>query len=243
MAELILKQGDRTTFACYSERGVMSYFMFRVLSHRERLWDFLRRLVFPQGAPNPFANVQAVEFKEITLFSELHFGTSGYGLPDAALFFVIDQTAYFIFIEAKANETYVKTCMGKSKEYSDTGRGQIEMKYRAVWCFFNGVVRTNMKGIRVLHEERTLFGPVYPDDPNTFRDLEIKEGVKDVFEKYIGRCSMRTVFFVFASEETTSPFTDANKDYLPRCYDGNWDATKWRFAWIDFKYIEQSPNM
>lgn len=242
MAELFLKQGRGATFACYSERGIMSYFMFRVLSHPDRLRDFLRALAFPQGASNPFANVEAGDFTEITMFSELHFGTAGYGLPDAALFFVIAGTPYFLFMEAKANESYVKTCTGK-KNYSDTGRGQIELKYRAVWCFFKGVVTTNSKGVRQLQEDRSLFGPVYTDDPNASRCLEFKEGVKEVFEKYIARCTMETAYFVFASEETSSPFTDANKDYLPRCYDGDWNATKWRFAWIDFKHVEQSPNM
>jgi hypothetical protein len=112
-----------------------------------------------------------------------------------------------------------------------------------VWCFFNGVVTTNAKGVRVLHEDNSLFRPVYTDDPNVARDLELREGVKDVFEKYITRCTTNTVYFVFASDERSSPFIDANKHYLPRCYDGDWDTTKWRFAWIDFKHIEQSPNM
>jgi hypothetical protein len=105
------------------------------------------------------------------------------------------------------------------------------------------VATTNTKGIKVLHEERNRFNRVYLDDPNTARDLELKEGVKDVFEKYIARCNMKTVYFVFASKEITSPFTDANKSFLPRCYDGDWDATKWRFAWLNFNHIKHSPYM
>src|SRR5690606_13979646 len=99
------------------------------------------------------------------------------------------------------------------------------------------------KGVRVLHEDNSLFRPVYTDDPNVARDLGLREGLKDVFEKYITRCTTYTVYFVFASDERSSPFIDASRHYLPRCYDGDWDATKWRFAWIDFKHIEQSPNM
>src|SRR4051812_3764839 len=113
------------------------------------------------------------------MFSELHLRTSGYGLPDAALFFVLGNTPYFIFVEAKANEGYVKSCTGKSKEYSDKGRGQIEMKYQAMWCFFNRGVMTNPKGTRILLEEKVHFGPVYTDDPNASRRLELNEGVKD----------------------------------------------------------------
>ena len=38
-------------------------------------------------------------------------------------------------------------------------------------------------------------------------------------------------------------FTDANKVYLPRYYDGDWDVVKWGFALTAFKYSEQSANM
>lgn len=158
MAQLIVKHKGDITFACYSERGIIAHLMFRVLP--EAPDEFLRLLVFPQGVPNPFAAATRDQLKDVVLFSEMDFGNVGFGKPDGAIAFRLRGTAYFVFLEGKANETYAKSCKegdapattcdtvtpiatmtgtvptpGEAQAaagYNSTIRGQLELRYRMV---------------------------------------------------------------------------------------------------------------
>jgi hypothetical protein len=57
MAELYKKNVPGVTFACYSERGIVAYFMLRVLPTDPA--GFLREIVEGGGAM-PFAKIQSV---------------------------------------------------------------------------------------------------------------------------------------------------------------------------------------
>ena len=79
MAEFIMKSATTTTrFGCYSERGLMSYFMFVVLP--TQVGDFLAYLTFPEEVANPFADWKGKHPQSI-IFSELNFGNEGFGSP------------------------------------------------------------------------------------------------------------------------------------------------------------------
>src|SRR4051812_41008826 len=104
MAELILRPATATTrFGCYSERGLMSYFMFVVLP--TQVGDFLADLTFPQGVTSPFAGCRGAH-PQSTIFSELNFGSEGFGCPDGAVFVEAPEPA-MVFLETKLNESYV----------------------------------------------------------------------------------------------------------------------------------------
>jgi hypothetical protein len=158
MAKLIPKQVGGVTFGCYSERGIISHLVFRALP--QKLDEFLNLLGFPRDVGNRFAGATAADLSEITLFSELDFGTVGFGKPDGAVRFRFRNSTYFIFIEGKVNEDYAASCkVGKrrqkaeaspggaanatptisvpggtrtTKGYNSTIRGQLELRYRMV---------------------------------------------------------------------------------------------------------------
>lgn len=103
MAELILKPATATArFGCYSERGLMSYFMFVVMP--TQVGDFLADLTFPKDVANPFADRRGTH-PHSTIFSELNFGNEGFGCPDGAVFVEAPAPA-MVFLEIKLNESY-----------------------------------------------------------------------------------------------------------------------------------------
>src|SRR4051794_30989669 len=71
MAKLYKKIVRGVTFACYSERGIVAYFMLRVLPTNPV--GFLHQIVDGAG-DRPFASVQADQIINLTIFSELVFG-------------------------------------------------------------------------------------------------------------------------------------------------------------------------
>ena len=126
MAELLLKPATSTTkFGCYSERGLMSYFMFVVLP--TQLGDFLADLQFPEGVTNPFASTKGTHPQAI-IFSELDFGKEGFGCPDGAIFIEYPKPM-MVFIECKANESYTKSCGGTKRKYNSKIQGQLELRW------------------------------------------------------------------------------------------------------------------
>jgi hypothetical protein len=114
MAKLILKTHGDVTFACYSERGIIAHLMYRVIP--VRLDDVLNTMKFPRGAARPFNEVKPGELREITIFSELDFGTEGFGKPDGAVAFTLNDRRYMIFLEGKANEKYADSCKEKQPQ-------------------------------------------------------------------------------------------------------------------------------
>ena len=94
MAQLYLKQEDNAQLGCYSERGLMSYFMFHVLPRR--ITEFLNEIVFSADAENPFAAPPGNLLEQLTIFSELGFGSEGFGNPDGAIWWFRLATANLI---------------------------------------------------------------------------------------------------------------------------------------------------
>jgi hypothetical protein len=248
MAKLYKKTGRGVTFACYSERGIVAYFMLRVLPADSA--GFLRQIVDGAGAA-PFATVLAGQIANLSVFSELAFGSKyGFGNPDGALYFEIGGTAYMIFYEAKINETYQQSCKGVS--YNSTIQGQLELKWRVVTLYHQGSVQT-YKGTKYI-EETDEFRAFYSDkdkfydpsaeeeDPSlaSHRHLALKEGVKKVFDEYVSKCGPERVYFLASTNDPHNPFTDAATP-LPRCHGKTWEEVRHRFCWINNSVIEDCP--
>jgi hypothetical protein len=157
MAKLHQKIVQGVTFACSSERGIMAYFMLRVLPTDPV--GFLRQVV--DGAETrPFASVQADQITNFTVFSELAFGSMyGFGSPNGALYFATGGTPHSISYEAKINETYQQSCKGQS--YNSTIQGQLELNGRLITLYAQGSVQT-YKGTKYI-EEIDEFKAFYSD--------------------------------------------------------------------------------
>jgi hypothetical protein len=113
MAELITKQADGITYECYSERGILSYFMFRVVP-REITTFLKHQIQFPKDAAHPFSSLQENEIGKVAIFSELDLGE--FGNPDGALFFSVNTNNYLIFEEGKFNEKYEDSCKVRKRK-------------------------------------------------------------------------------------------------------------------------------
>ena len=162
-------------FGCYSERGLMSYFMFIDLP--KCMPKFLQALNFPKDEKSPFNDITITN---AIIFSELDLGkTVGFGCPDGAIYFEYkkgDETiSTMILIEVKANETYEESCKLKetkkkkddlneeenSQEYEDgynsTIKGQLELRWRMKElllnkCFCDNKLNPYSEGKKYLRE-------------------------------------------------------------------------------------------
>ena len=238
MAELILKPANTTTqFGCYSERGLMSYFMFVVLP--TQVGDFLADLHFPSGVISPFADRRGTHPTTI-IFSELNFGNEGFGCPDGAIF-VDAPHAAMLFVETKLNETYVTSCCGDS--YNSTIQGQLELRWRMTQLH-----RTNCHQVyksTTYIQETPEFKAIYKardtafyghdnrqDEawPGSWRRLRIAEGVKE-FLDLLAKCEDR-VYFCAITKDEQNPFDSVEAKLLPRCGNADWSASKRHFCWL-----------
>jgi len=267
MAKLYKKIVGGVTFACYSERGIVAYFMFRVLPTDPA--GFLRQIVDGAGA-RPFASVQADQITNLTIFSELVFGSKyGFGNPDGGLYFEISSTPHLILYEAKINETYQRSC--KARSYNSTIRGQLELRWRLVTLYQQGNVQTR-KGVKYILEIDE-FKATYSDkdpfydpsaepedlaaeesDPSeeeqeaiaqeadpglaSYRHLALKEGVKKLFDEYVSKCDSERVYFLTSTSDSQNPFTDPATS-LPRCHGKTWEQVRHRFCWISNAVVER----
>ena len=129
------KENPKFEFGCYSERGLMSYFMFIDLP--KYLPEFLQALNFPNDVKNPFNE----NITKAIIFSELDLGKKeGFGCPDGAIYFEHNGKKTMILIEVKANETYAKSYNPKKKYkkgYNSTIKGQLELRWRMKELLFN----------------------------------------------------------------------------------------------------------
>lgn len=112
MAKLIVKQlhNQGVEFACYSERGIMAYFSFRVAANKIEFCRFLRALQFVPSAAHPFQNATGDQLTSLTVFSELEVGQR-LGNPDGGFFFFLQGTPYFLWVQCKGNESYNASCI------------------------------------------------------------------------------------------------------------------------------------
>jgi len=223
-------------FGCYSERGLMSYFMFVDLP--KLMLEFLQALEFSSNKENPF--------KEITItnpiiYSELDLGkTVGFGCPDGAIYFEYKKDnkpfSTMILIEVKANETYEKSCnKGNKGGYNSTIKGQLELRWRMKElllndCFCNENAEhyenEKKKYLREIKQLSELYNKPPCDEFYTkekkdaekpkarWRRLIINEGgVKEFIDK-LKECKNEVYFLVIS--KGTNPFN--NESHHPRCY-------------------------
>jgi len=251
MAKLYSKTVGKTTFACYSERGIVGYFMLRVLPND--LVGFLHKIEDGAGA-KPFASLQAESISDLTIFSELVFGSKyGFGNPDGAVFFKVDGQPCLCFYEAKFNETYRQSCNGNS--YNSTIQGQLELKWRLLNLFHQGSFQIDKDKKYVV--ETQAFADYYASDdrfysPNpkkrpatglgAFRHLHFKGGVKTILDTYVSECGPDQVFFLISTNDGNNPFTDSTTK-RPRCFGKTWDEVKRQFCWINNAAIEDCPSL
>lgn len=250
MAKLYSKTVGKNTFACYSERGIVGYFMLRVLPADPA--GFLREIV--NGADErPFADLRPESISELTIFSELVFGSKyGFGNPDGAVFFRVDGSPRLLFYEAKLNETYEQSCKGSS--YNSTIQGQLELKWRLLSLFKSDSIKT-YNGVEYVEEtdqyaayyenNDRFYAPVEEEeDPSlaSYRHLALKGGVKDIFETYVRHCELDQMLFLVSTNNNQNPLAAVNA-YQPRCIGKTWDEVKRQFCWIRNTFIENCPSL
>jgi len=154
------KENSQFEFGCYSERGLMSYFMFIDLP--KYLPEFLQALKFPKGVGSPFNDITITK---AIIFSELDLGKKeGFGCPDGAIYFEYkkdDKTiSTMLLIEVKANETYEESYnpdQEYKKGYNSTIKGQFELRWRMKEillnkCFCDNKLTPYTKGKKYLRE-------------------------------------------------------------------------------------------
>lgn len=250
MAKLYPKIVGSTTFACYSERGLVGYFMLRVFPTDPV--GFIRQIENGAGE-KPFATLQPDRISNLTIFSELCFGSKhGFGNPDGAIYLEASGQSTFFLYEAKLNETYCKSCQGKS--YNSTIQGQLELKWRLLALFHQGAFQTH-KGKKYVVEtpafvqeyakDDRFYAPKPPKQASglgAFRHLCFNGGVKTILDSYVNKCQPDQVFFLISTNDATNPLTDVATK-RPRCLGKSWDDVKRQFCWISNTVIENCPSL
>jgi hypothetical protein len=247
MAKLYLRTTDAVTLGCYSERGIMSYFMFRVLA--SRLSEFLALAQFSNGNPNRLKLDGPPQ--DIALFSELDFGNEGFGKPDGAIWFRHRDRPHLVLMEVKLNQSYRAAC-SPTASYNSTIRGQLELKWRLMRLFKAGQIVTD-DGVQYVAECDPMLA-FYRDKDRIYsrsavggplvlgnrRRLRLVQGVGEFFQRFVTPCAFEDIFYIALTVDTGNPL-DSNKDLLPRCCDaaGCPDESAVRqFAWINTSVLE-----
>ena len=242
------KENSQFEFGCYSERGLMSYFMFIDLP--ELMPKFLKALSFPEGVESRFNDITITK---AIIFSELDLGkTVGFGCPDGAIYFEHNGKKTMILIEVKANETYAKSYNPKKKYkkgYNSTIKGQLELRWRMKEllfneCFCNDELKKcneeKKKYLREIGSVRDFYlkdedEKVKPqphdrfytknkmDDENSlasWRRLIINDGKESGVKKFIDELQgcENEVYFLVISKETENPFDKVSDLPCPRCF-------------------------
>ena len=259
MAEMLFIPKNGThQFGCYSERGLMSYFMFVQLPNQ--LPEFLKSLQFPKDVRNPFASLSE-PIKRSIIFSELDFGKKhGFGCPDGVIYLEIPQPT-MIFIEVKANESYVtsnviRRLIDRNDGYNSTLKGQLELRWRLVELNRSLPSVGNAKATE-LRESDAMYDQYKDDDwfyrgrmingvTSNRRHVKIKDGVEK-FLDLLRKCDDR-VFFLSITRENENliggqtPFDD-DSSLRPNTFGMDWIDAKAKFCWLpigSLNLVEQS---
>lgn len=242
MAYLKNKPSKDYEFECYSERGILSYFLFRHLPFEENLSIFLNSLSFPKNCDNPFTDQK---ISKPVFFSELQLGSKGFGSPDGAIFFESSNKNILIFIEGKFNETYLKSC---KNNYNSSIQGQLELRWRAVSLYKNGSIKEE-NGIRRLIETKEYKDfykgkdefykseKVSANDFHGFRRLRLLDGVKRLFDEYILKCDLNNIYFLCITTDKENPFDSVSEDLKPKIFNHG-DSFAGHFCWKSASEIE-----
>jgi len=239
VAQLYLKIVDAVQLGCYSERGLLSYFMFRVLPGC--LARFLTLAQFPDHGNNPFGGME--EPQDVTLFSELDFGNQGFGKPDGAIYFRHNDRRFLIMIEVKPNQTYEESCAPTAR-YNSTIQGQLELKWRLMKLFTANPLYEAM-GVKYVVENNAMItyyrgrDQIYAPNVDVAqlgldrrRRLRLVEGVGLFFTQFVeglvgrekgsGAILFGTLFAVAAAERLEASTREVGN--TARGEDQEWDA-------------------
>lgn len=247
MAEMFFRTANDTCkLGCYSERGMMSYFMFVKLP--ENVGDFLSSLQFPKDCTNPFADLSGKQ-PLTTIFSELELGNLGFGNPDGAIL-VNCPDPIMVLIEVKFNETYSESCRNLvSRSYNSTIKGQLELRWRL--CHLVAIKAfESHEGTEYIRETPELKKYYEKNDkfyqiPNRkdetewgdFRRVKNTEGVQKFLDDLI-RCEGR-VYFLAITKDDINPFDSDPFVQSPKCGEQKWPNAKKQFCWCSVnKLIE-----
>jgi hypothetical protein len=245
MAKLYLRHVDGVQLGCYSERGLLSYFMSRVLP--VRLTEFLK-LAQTDDGNCPFAGME--QARAVTLLSELDFGNEGFGKPDGAISFRHNDRQFLILIEVKLNHSYQASC--EMPAYNSTIRGQLELKWRLMKLFTSDQIKPE-NNVRYVVENDDMIhcykhhDPMYPPNVNVAnlgrgrrRRLRLVEGVGDFFRDYVEPCAFKDIFYLALTRDDKNPL-DGEQNLRPLCCDENGqivnDAIQ-QFCWINKQVLE-----
>ena len=205
------KENSDIRFGCYSERGIMAYYFFQHLADETNLSFFFNLLkeYNKEILPADWNN-----FSDVCILSEFELGASGFGSPDGAISFKSGGKNYFIFIEAKFNETYEKSCgkleIGK-KGYNSTIKGQLELRSRFAYS--------------ILSTKDFSYGCMINENPDEYfkndvfyqkreeyissRHLKLINGVFPIAKK-IHSCDQENIYYLAITAEEKNPFTESN---------------------------------
>lgn len=227
------KENSDISFCCYSERGIMAYYFFQHLADGVNLANFFNLLkeCNNEKIPDDWNN-----FTDVCIFSEFELGASGFGSPDGAISFKAGEKSYFIFIEAKFNETYEKSC-GKlevgRKGYNSTIKGQLELRYRFAHSLIS--TREYANGCMIYESPDDYFkkDAFYQKDKSRFskRHLKLINGVFSIAEK-IRSCNLEDIYYLAITAENKNPLKESN--LLPHGIDRK------KLLWISSDIIKKA---
>ncbi len=249
MADLFIKSASETCeFGCYSERGIMSYFMFVHLP--TRLGRFLSSLKFADGCDNPFGHLSD-QSPKATIFSELDFGNEGFGKPDGAICVECPDPT-MLLIEVKLNEDYARSCrVTEDNAYNSTIKGQLELKWRLTQSLSETYHRheghdyiRETAALKAVYGEKDRF---YKADSRqdesqnkSWRRLKVVDGVEG-FLDYLNQCEGR-VYFCAITNDIENPFNNSDDSDMPRCGSESWEDSKRRFCWLPTSVLTEAGN-
>ncbi len=214
------------TYFCYSERGLLSFLMFRHLHKTKYLMNFLNNIKFGMKN-NVFKKLKDENISGIRMFSECVFG--GFGSPDGIMAFKIGERKFLLFFEAKIDKSVAES--NKKEKYANRIKGQLELKCRMIINYFR-----NPKTDKISSKKPDGF---YKDDDAQTRCLRVNianSGVKTIFDDYISKVKMEDIFYVALTFQNESPFKEGNDVFCVEEKDLNNN-----FGWVSIgKYMDLS---
>ncbi len=202
---------NKTNYAYYGERGIISAYMQKLFVDEKERKDFLLVIQDKHGEPVFKDLVNCIS--TMTVFSEFCLGNIGFGNPDGAIYFECGNRKFFIFVEAKM-ESYEDSCKKASKDedgYNSTIKGQLELK----WRFINAV-RSNSEHKQYVEESDDV-AECFKDDCYYKRNTKLNrrlhkdDNLNKFIEKYINNAEI--YFLAITLETGGNPFVTRFKDF------------------------------
>lgn len=242
MAQLIQKVIGNCKLECYSERGILSFFMFHFLPKEGRLVWFLDQI--PDFSKHKIIS-DGSEVRNIVILSEFGLGKrDGFGEPDGAFTLDVNGQRHFFFVEAKFNQTYRESCKGV--EYNSTIQGQIELKMRFVDRVFCPSTRypgyvIEDSAFRDFYKCKDVFYQRRPEGDSlaSFRRVKLEEGVGRIVKEYVGPCGRENVNYLIITKDEDNPLGSLEEALRPHFPGKDWDEICGKLCWVPAKFIEE----